>query len=379
MDFELTSEQLALQETARGFADEKLWPHAGKWDHDFHFPLDVLREAAALGFAGIYLPEDVGGSNLTRLDGSIIFEALATGCVSTTAFLTVHNMVAWIIHRYAKPEIKSKLLPKMAKMEMLGSYCLTEATAGSDAGALKSTAKRDGDSYTINGNKVFISGGGASDVYIVFARTGGEGTKGISAFLVPKDAKGISFGKPEHKMGWRNQPTTTVTLENVKVPASHLLAQEGEGFKVAMSGLDGGRINIASISLGGAQRALDLSTAYVKEREQFGKPLADLQSIQFKLADMSTNLDAARLLTRRAGASFDAGSDMTSTHAAMAKRFASDTAFQVADDALQLHGGYGYIHEYQIERIFRDLRVNRILEGTNEIMRVIIARKLLAS
>ncbi len=377
MNFTLSPEQTALQEMARKFASEKLFPFAGQWDEQEHFPMDVLRDAAALGFTGLYLPEQYGGSALTRLDAAIIFESLAAGCVSTTAFLTVHNMVSWIIEQYAQTDVKKHFLPKMAGLQAMGSYCLTESGSGSDAASLKTKAIKDGGDYIITGNKVFITAGGVSDVYVVMARTGGDGAGGISAILVEKGAKGLSFGKPEQKMGWRNQATNSMNLDGVRVPQTNLLGKEGDGFKIAMRALDGGRINIAACSLGGAQSALDLAGRYVHERKQFGKKLSEFQALQFKIANMAIQLDAARLLTYRAAQSLDDADPNAALHSAMAKKFASEAAFAIADESLQLHGGYGYVREYQIERIFRDLRVNRILEGTNEIMQLIVARKIL--
>lgn len=377
MNFDLSPEQHALQDMAHKFAAEKMAPFAGEWEEKEHFPIDVMKEAAALGLGGIFIPEKDGGAGLSRLDGAVIFEALAEGCVSTTAYLTVHNMVAWIIANFATPERRAQFLPKLISMQSLGSYCLTEPGAGSDAASLKTKAVKDGGDYVINGDKTFITMGGISDVYVVMARTGGEGASGISAFLVEKGSKGLSFGKPEQKMGWRNQPTTTVIFNQVRVPANHLLGGEGEGFKIAMRALDGGRINIAAISLGGASQAMNMALRYIQDRQQFGKKLSEFQALQFKIADMATQLHAARLMTYRAAASFDSQNSDLSLHCAMAKQFASEAAFQIADEALQLYGGYGYIREYQVERIFRDLRVNRILEGTNEIMRLIISRKII--
>ncbi len=379
MNFQFSTDQLALEDTARRFAQEKLKPYAAAWDRDEYFPIPVLADAAKCGFAGIYIPESLGGSGLSRQDGAIIFAALAEGCISSAAYLTVHNMVAWAINEYATTEIKKKFLPKMMSMESLGSYCLTEAGSGSDAAALKTTAKKDSNGFIIDGNKTFITAGGVSDVYIVMARTGGQGADGISAFLVEKDSPGVSFGKKEQKMGWRSQPTTTVNFDSVRVPHAQMLGAEGEGFKIAMRALDGGRVNIAACSLGGAKAALDLAANYMHQRAQFGKKLTEFQSLQFKIANMAIQLDAARLLTFRAAASLDAKNPDAGLHCAMAKKFASDAAFQIADEALQLHGGYGYIADYEIERIFRDLRVHRILEGTNEIMQMIISRKVLGA
>lgn len=377
MNFDFTPEQSALQDMARKFSAEKLAPFAGEWDEKEQFPMDTVREAAQIGFGGIYIAESFGGVGLGRLDGAIIFEALAAGCISTTAYLTVHNMVAWMIENYAAADLKKHYLPRLCRLDSMGSYCLTEPGAGSDAASLKTKAVLQGGDYVISGSKCFITMGGVSDVYIVMARTGGDGASGVSAFLVPKDSKGLSFGKPEKKMGWRNQPTVTVNLDNVRVPKNNLLGKEGEGFKIAMRALDGGRINIAACSIGGAGAALDASLSYTHSRKQFGKRLTEFQALQFKLADMATNLEAARLMTYRAAAAFDTNDTKLSLYGAMAKQFASEAAFRIADEAVQLHGGYGYIRDYPVERILRDLRVNRILEGTNEIMRVIISRKIL--
>ncbi|MCX7381296.1 MAG: acyl-CoA dehydrogenase family protein [Alphaproteobacteria bacterium] len=378
MDFELSDDQRAFQQTARSFAREKILPHAGAWDEARHFPATELREAAALGFASIYIPEEHGGTGLGRLDAAIIFEELAYACPSTAAFLTIHNMVAGMVSRFANDEQRARFLPKIISAEHFVSYCLTEPGSGSDAAALKTRAETLGDgTYRINGSKAFISGGGISDLYVTMLRTGDDSAKGISCVVVEKDTPGLSFGAPERKMGWNSQPTALVNFADCIVPQENRLGREGEGFRFAMMGLDGGRINIAACSLGGAQACLDAALAYVKERRAFGRPIADFQALQFKLADMATELDAARLMVHRAAASLDAGRPDATKHCAMAKRFATDLCHRICDEALQLHGGYGYIKDYQVERYVRDLRVHRILEGTNEIMRVIIARKLL--
>ncbi len=376
MDFELSEDQRALQAAAQAFAAAELAPYSAQWDRERHFPVETLRQAAELGFAGDYLSEDVGGAGLSRLDASLIFEALAYGDVATTAYLTIHNMAAWMIDRFGDPELRARYLPRLTTMELVASYCLTEPGAGSDAAALTTTAAREGDSYVLNGAKAFISGGGTSDIYVVMARTGGAGAGGVSAFVVEANAPGLSFGARERKMGWNAQPTAQVNFDGVRVPASNRIGDEGEGFRFAMMGLDGGRLNIASCSLGGAALALDTAQAYLAERRQFGRPLRDFQALQFKLADMATELEAARLMVRRAAAALDAGRPDATKLCAMAKRFATDAGFHVANEALQLHGGYGYLADYPLERIVRDLRVHQILEGTNEIMRVIIAREM---
>jgi len=378
MDFALTEEQRQFQEVAREFAQNEMAPHAKEWDDNHVFPEEVLRAAAALGFAGIYVQEDVGGSGLSRLDAAIIFEELAAACPSTSAYISIHNMASWMIDRFGNDEQRHRFLPKLTSMEHFASYCLTEPGAGSDAASLKTKAVRDGDHYVLNGSKAFISGGGRSDVYVVMCRTGEDGPKGISTIVVPKDTPGLSFGKQEEKMGWNSQPTAAVIFEDCRVPVENRLGEEGEGFKIAMMGLDGGRLNIGACSLGGARAALSHALEYVKERKQFGKALAEFQALQFKLADMETELTAARLLLHRAATALDQKTPDATKLCAMAKRLATDTGFKVCNDALQLHGGYGYIREYPIERLLRDLRVHQILEGTNEIMRLIIARKMLA-
>lgn len=376
MDFALNEDQVAIQDAALAFAEGQLAPHSAEWDEKKHFPIDVLRQAAGLGFAGIYVNENVGGSGLSRLDASIIFEALSYGDVPTAAYLTIHNMASWMIDRFGSDDLRQRYLPRLTTMELIASYCLTEPGSGSDAANMRTSAKLDGDHYVLNGGKAFISGGGVSDVYVVMARTGGEGAKGVSAFVVEKGAEGLSFGANERKMGWNAQPTAQVNFDNCRVPVENRIGQEGEGFRFAMMGLDGGRLNIASCSLGGAQFALDTAKAYMETRNQFGKALKDFQALQFKLADMATELEAARLMVRRAAHALDNRHPEATKLCAMAKRFATDAGFQVANDALQLHGGYGYLQDYPLERIVRDLRVHQILEGTNEIMRVIIAREL---
>ncbi|WP_411095840.1 acyl-CoA dehydrogenase family protein [Streptomyces sp. 020-2-3H-GM] len=372
----LTDDQLAVVETTLDFAQEHLAPHAVAWDQDKHFPVDVLRKAAGLGLGGVYVREDVGGSELSRTDGVLVFEALATGCPSIAGYLSIHNMVGWMVDRYGTDAQRERYLPRLCAMELLGSYCLTEPGAGSDAAALRTRAVRDGDAYVLTGTKQFISGAGASHLYIVLARTGGDGPRGISAFLVERDDPGLSFGPNEKKMGWNAQPTRQVVLDGVRVPADRLLGDAGEGFRIAMSGLNGGRLGIAACSLGGAQSALDRSLAHLADREAFGARLLDAQALQFRLADMATELAAARALVRQAAEALDRKAVGARELCAMAKRFATDTGYSVADRALQLHGGYGYLAEYGVEKIVRDLRVHQILEGTNEIMRVMVARSL---
>lgn len=377
MSAELTEDQQLIVETARAFAQEKLRPNAARWE-DEGLDRGVLQELAGLGFAGIYVAEEHGGSGLTRLDAALIFEELSRGCISTAAFLSIHNMCAWMIDSFASAEQRAHWLPKLTTMQTIASYCLTEPGSGSDAAALRTSAKPDGNAhYVVNGSKAFISGAGFSDLYVLMCRTGDDGPKGVSTLLVENGAKGLSFGKAEDKMGWRAQPTAIVNFEDCRVSADNRVGPEGEGFKYAMKGLDGGRLNIAACALGGAQDALDRALQYVKERKQFGKPIADFQNTQFVLADMETDLAASRALLHAAARKLDAKAPDASKHCAMAKRFVTDTAFKVADQALQLHGGYGYLSEYGIEKIVRDLRVHRILEGTNEIMRVIIARQML--
>ncbi|WP_330942906.1 acyl-CoA dehydrogenase family protein [Vibrio diabolicus] len=377
MDFELNEDQLAFAEVAKQFADQMLAPHAAEWDENHHFPKDVLRQAGELGFLSIYTPPEHGGLGLSRLDAAIIFEQLAMGCTATTAFMTIHNMATWMITSFAKTEVAQQFSADLISGEKLASYCLTEPNAGSDAASLTTSAVRDGDEFVLNGAKVFISGAGDTDVLVVMARSCGEGASGVSAFVVPADIKGISYGKKEAKMGWNCQPTRMITFENVRIPADYLLGEEGEGFKFAMLGLDGGRINIATCSVGTAQQALNEAKQYMTERKQFGRSLAQFQALQFKLADMATELVAARQMVRLAAAKLDAQHVEKSAYCAMAKRFATDVGFKVCDQALQIHGGYGYIKEYPVERHFRDVRVHQILEGTNEIMRLIVARRLL--
>ncbi|CAI8183631.1 MAG: Acyl-CoA dehydrogenase [Alphaproteobacteria bacterium] len=373
----LNEEQIAIQDMARGFAAEKLAPFAMKWDEEKHFPVDTLRDMAALGFAGIYLKDEHGGSGLSRFDAALIFEALSGGCTSTAAFMTIHNMASWMIDSFGSAEQRAKYLPRLTSMELIASYCLTEPGSGSDAGAMLSRAVRDGDEYVLNGSKAFISGSGVSDIYVAMVRTGDEGAKGISCFIIEKDTPGLSFGVNEKKMGWNNQPTAQVIFEDCRVPAENRVGEEGEGFKFAMMGLDGGRLNIAACSLGTAQRAFDMALDYAKTRAQFGQPIAEFQAIQFKLADMATDLEAARLMLYEAAKTLDEGKPEKTRKSAMAKRFVTDTCFNVANEALQIHGGYGYLQDYEVERMVRDLRVHQILEGTNEIMRMIIARDLL--
>ncbi|MBL8530967.1 MAG: acyl-CoA dehydrogenase family protein [Hyphomonadaceae bacterium] len=374
---ELTEDQTLIVETARAFAQERLRPNAARWEHE-GLDRGVLQELAGLGFAGIYVREDVGGSGLSRLDAALIFEELSRGCIATAAFMSIHNMCAWMIDSFASPEQRQAWLPQLTAGEKIASYCLTEPGSGSDAAGLRTTAKADGNAhYVINGSKAFISGAGFSDLYVLMCRTGEDGPKGVSTVLVEAGTKGLSFGKQEDKMGWRAQPTAIVNFEDCRVPADNRIGPEGEGFKYAMKGLDGGRLNIAACALGGAQDALDRALAYVKERRQFGKRIADFQNTQFQLADMETDLAASRALLHQAARKLDAKTPDATKFCAMAKRFVTDTAFRVADQALQLHGGYGYLADYEVERIVRDLRVHRILEGTNEIMRVIVSRDIL--
>ncbi|GGB91694.1 acyl-CoA dehydrogenase [Marinobacterium zhoushanense] len=377
MDFELNEDQIAFADMARAFAQNELEPNAAQWDQESFFPVDVLKSAGELGLMGLYTPEDVGGLALSRLDASIIFEQLAMGCTSTTAFMTIHNMVCWMIASYGNAETRETWCPQLTSADKLGSYCLTEPNAGSDAASLKTTARRDGDHYVLNGSKIFISGAGSTDVLVVMARTGGEGPKGISAFVVDAKAEGISYGRKEDKMGWNSQPTRAITFDGVRVPASALLGEEGQGFSIAMKALDGGRINIATCSIGTAQAALNRARDYLHERKQFGREIGEFQALQFTLADMVTELVAARQMVRLAASKLDAGDADKTAYCAMAKRFATDVGFRVCDQALQLFGGNGYIKEYPMERYVRDSRVHRILEGTNEIMRVIIARRAL--
>lgn len=377
MDFNLTEDQQAFADSARAFAEGVFAPNAARWDAEHIFPKEALKQAGELGFMGIYTPEAAGGLGLGRLDTSVIVEELARGCTSTAAFLTIHNMATNMIARYGQPGLVEQWCPLLVPGDKLASYCLTEPGAGSDAASLRSTAKRDGDEYIVNGSKMFISGAGDTDILVVMLRTGEAGPKGISAFAIAADLPGIEYGKKEEKMGWNSQPTRAITFDDVRVPSTNLLGSEGQGFKIAMEGLDGGRINIATCSIGTAQAALEAATAYVKERKQFGKAIADFQVTQFKLADMATELVAARQMVRLAAFKLDNKDSDASTFCAMAKRFATDLCFDICNEALQLHGGYGYIKEYPLERYVRDTRVHQILEGTNEIMRVIISRRLL--
>ena len=376
MQFALSDDQLSIREMAQAFAAEKLAPGALEWDQRKHFPVDVMREAAGLGMAGIYVREDVGGSGLTRLDAALIFEALATGCPTVAAYISIHNMVGWMIDRFGSDEQRRQWVPRLCTMEILASYCLTEPGAGSDAAALTTRAAREGDSYVVNGVKQFISGAGVAELYLTMVRTGESGPGGISTLLIEKDAPGLSFGAEEKKMGWNAQPTRQVIFEDCRVPVANRLGREGAGFKIAMSGLDGGRLNIGACSLGGAQAALDKSLAYMAGRNAFGRRLSDFQALQFRLADMASELECARTFLWRAAAALEAGAPDATRLCAMAKRIATDTGFAVANDALQLHGGYGYLSDYGIEKIVRDLRVHQILEGSNEIMRLIVARGL---
>ncbi len=379
MDFDLSEEQRAFQATARAFARDQMMPHARDWDEGEMFPVDCMREAAALGFGGLYVREDVGGSALTRLDAAIIFEELAQGCTSTAAYISIHNMAAWMIDAFGSDELRQRLLPKLCSMEHFASYCLTEPGAGSDAANLSTRARRDGEHYVLDGAKAFISGAGASDVYVVMARTGEAGPRGISCIVVEKGTPGLSFGAPEKKLGWKSQPTAMVNFENCRVPVSNLVGAEGQGFKIAMAGLDGGRLNIGACSIGGAQFCLDRTIEYMRERKQFGSRLADFQALQFRVADFATELEAARLLLHRAAAAVGAKEPAATRLAAQAKRLATDTGFAVVNGCLQLHGGYGYLRDHPIERVLRDVRVHQILEGTNEIMRVIVSRQMLGN
>lgn len=375
--FALSEDQMAVRDMARAFAAERIAPSALQWDEDKHFPVDVMREAAQLGMGGIYIREDVGGSAMTRFDAALIFEALAQGCPTVSAFISIHNMASWMIDSYGNDAQRHKWLPKLCTMDLVASYCLTEPGAGSDAAALRTRAVIDGDHYVLNGQKQFISGAGRSDVYVVMVRTGGDGASGVSTIVVEEGTPGVSFGNNERKMGWNAQPTRAVIFENARVPVANRLGDEGMGFKIAMAGLDGGRLNIAACSLGGAQSALDKSLGYMKDRKAFGKRLDEFQALQFRLADMATELEAARTFLWRAAAALDRKDADATMLCAMAKRFGTDVGFEVANEALQLHGGYGYLSEYGIEKIVRDLRVHQILEGTNEIMRLIVARKLI--
>jgi alkylation response protein AidB-like acyl-CoA dehydrogenase len=379
MDFELSEQQRAIKDTARAFAHGEMMPLARQWDEEEVFPADTLRQAAALGFGGIYVSADLGGSALSRLDAALIFEELAQGCPSTAAYISIHNMVAWMIDAYGAGELRERLLPDLCSMAKFASYCLTEPDSGSDAASLKTRAVRENDHYVLDGNKAFISGGGRSDVYIVMARTGEGGPRGISCFLVENGTPGLSFGAKEKKLGWHSQPTAMVILEGCRIPAANRIGAEGQGFKIAMRALDGGRLNIAACSLGGAQFCLDRTVIYMKERKQFGTRLADFQALGFRIADYATAIEAARLMLHRAAAALDLGDPNATRLAAMAKRLATDTGFDVVNGCLQLHGGYGYLRDHPIERVLRDLRVHQILEGTNEVMRVIVSRDMLGN
>ena len=374
--FELTDEQLQIQEMARQFTADAIAPHAAEWDENHVFPRDTIKAAAELGFASIYVSEESGGIGLGRLEAALIMEAMAYGCVPTSAFISIHNMATWMIDRFGSQAVKDKYLPSLVSMERMASYCLTEPSSGSDAAALKTKAVRDGDHWVVNGSKQFISGAGVNDIYVTMVRTGVEGPKGITCLVIEKDMEGVSFGAKERKLGWNASPTAAVTFENVRVPAENIVGGEGEGFRIAMMGLDGGRLNIGATSLGGAQRCLDEAVKYTKERQQFGKAIADFQNTQFVLADMATELEAARALLYLAAAKVTANAPDKTKFAAMAKRFATDTASSVTDRALQMHGGYGYLKDYPIERFWRDLRVNSNLEGTNQVMRMIVGREL---
>jgi alkylation response protein AidB-like acyl-CoA dehydrogenase len=379
MDFDLTEEQRAIKDTARAFARTDMLPFAREWDEGEVFPADTLRQAAQLGFAGIYVTADFGGSALSRLDAALIFEELAQGCPSTAAYISIHNMVAWMIDAYGSSELRQRFLPDLCSMAKFGSYCLTEPDSGSDAASLKTRAVREDDHYVLDGTKAFISGAGVSDVYLVMARTGEGGPRGISCFLVENGTRGLSFGAREKKLGWHSQPTAMVILEACRVPAANRIGGEGDGFKIAMSALDGGRLNIAACSLGGAQFCLDRTVDYMKQRKQFGTRLADLQALQFRVADYATELEAARLMLYRAASALDRREPGVTRLAAMAKRLATDSGFAVVNGCLQLHGGYGYLRDHPIERVLRDLRVHQILEGTNEVMRLIVSRDILGN
>ena len=376
MDFSLNEDERAIEDAARRFARDRLAPFAAEWDEKAHFPIDRLREAAALGFAGIYVKSDVGGSEMSRLDAAIIMEELSAGCTSTAAFISIHNMASWMIDRYGSDTQRKTFLPKLTTMELIASYCLTEPGSGSYAAALKTRAVKDGDHYVLNGSKAFISGAGTSDIYVCMVRTGEDGPKGISCLVIEKGTPGLSFGKAEKKMGWNSQPTATVNFQDCRVPVANRLGAEGEGFRIAMSGLDGGRINIGACSVGTARAAIEEAKTYVTERKQFGKPIADFQVTQFKLADMATELEASRLMIRNAASALDKRDPRATMLCAMAKRFATDMGSKIANDALQLYGGYGYLKDFPAERHVRDLRVHQILEGTNEIMRVIVSREM---
>jgi len=377
MDFALNDDQRAIQDAARQFAEAELAPHSAEWDETKHFPVDVMRHAAEMGFCGIYTGEEHGGMALGRVEAAVIFEELSRGDVSTAAFISIHNMATWMIDKFGSDDLRGRYVPSLVTMDKIASYCLTEPGSGSDAAAMRTTATRDGDEWVLNGSKAFISGAGTSDVYVVMARTGEPGPKGISAFVVDLGTPGLSFGAQEKKMGWNSQPTAIVSFDDCRIPVANLLGKEGDGFRYAMMGLDGGRLNIAACSLGGARLALETTLEYVNTRKQFGKPIGDFQNTRFKLADMATQLDACRLMVLRGAWAMDTNHPEKTKWCAMAKRMATDVCFQIGDEALQLHGGYGYLKDYPLERIVRDLRVHRILEGTNEIMRVITAREMM--
>jgi hypothetical protein len=379
VDFELTEDQRAFQATARQFARADMAPKARAWDENETFPVAELRKAAALGFGGIYVKDDVGGSGLSRLDATIIFEELAQGCTSTAAYISIHNMAAWMIDAFGGEAQRRKFLPKLCTMEHFASYCLTEPDAGSDAASLKTNAVRDGDHYVLDGSKAFISGGGVSDIYVCMVRTGGAGPKGISCIVVEKGTPGLSYGAQEKKLGWKSQPTAMVNFESCRVPAENLIGREGDGFKIAMAGLDGGRLNIAACSIGGAQFCLDRTVEYMRERKQFGSRLSDFQALRFRIADYATELEASRLMVWRAAVAVGAREPGGTRLAAMAKRLATDAGFEVVNGCLQLHGGYGYLRDHPIERVLRDVRVHQILEGTNEVMRLIVSRDMLGN
>jgi acyl-CoA dehydrogenase len=375
--FDLTEDQYAIQDMARKFTADAITPHAAEWDEKHIFPRETIKAAAELGFASIYVSEESGGIGLGRLEAALIMEAMAYGCPATSSFISIHNMAAWMIDCFGGEELKARYLPQLVGMDKMASYCLTEPGSGSDAAALKTTARLDGDHYVVNGTKQFISGAGVNDVYVTMVRTGGEGAKGISCLVIEKDMEGVSFGAPERKLGWNASPTAQVIFDNARVPAENRVGAEGDGFRFAMAGLDGGRINIGACSLGGAQRCLDESIKYTKERQQFGQPIADFQNTQFMLADMVTDLEAARALLYMAAAKVSANAPDKSRFSAMAKRLATDSGSKIVNDALQLFGGYGYLKDYPIERFWRDLRVHSILEGTNQVMRMIVGRDLL--
>jgi hypothetical protein len=377
MNFDFTEDQSAFQQTAREFSRSEMMPRAREWDEGEVFPVESLRKAAALGFGGIYVAEDVGGSALSRLDAAIIFEELAQGCTSTAAYISIHNMAAWMIDLFGDGDQRRRLLPRLCSMEHFASYCLTEPNSGSDAASLKTRAVLDDGHYVLNGSKAFISGGGVSDIYVCMVRTGEAGPKGISCIVVEKGTPGLSFGAPEKKLGWKSQPTTMVNFENCRVPVGNRIGKEGDGFKIAMAGLDGGRLNIAACSVGGAQFCLDRTIDYMRERKQFGQRIADFQALRFRIADFASDIEAARLMVWRAATAVSNREPRATQLAAMAKRFATDAGFEVVNGCLQLHGGYGYLRDFPIERVLRDLRVHQILEGTNEIMRLIISRELL--